>query len=326
MKRSLIALLLATVVFLAGCGNLDRAKAQKPNSANCTAKLEGVVPEMASVLRSHKDGGQSIRPLEGMEIALTINDLTLGEVGRLEEDYMEGVVKDRKYFDQLLEALERNQMPPTLGFVVGKYLDAKLQEEWLRRGNLMGNMTYSFKILRRTTPQEFIQDVQMNDRLLAPLWQKYKPQQKYFRYPRFRAEQPGDDQIQAALKLAGYLAVPATIDPRDDQFNNVYRWALEAGDQSCANLIKSYFRTLLLDRSLKARQVAMRLVGRDVKHILVLRANRFTCENLADILAWYKQLGARFITIGEALSDPIYSDQEAAIRIMSQVRVEQLEQ
>jgi peptidoglycan/xylan/chitin deacetylase (PgdA/CDA1 family) len=319
MKRSVMALSLAAMVFLAGCGKLEKTSAQKPDLTDCAAKLEAVLPEMARALAQHDKADNGARPLDGIQVALTINDLSLGEVGKLEEDYIEGVTKDRKYFDKLLEALERNQMPPTVGFVVGKYFDAQLQQEWLRRGNLMGNMTYSFKILRRTTPQEFIRDVEMNDRLLAPLWHRYQPQKKYFRYPRFRSWTPEGDRIQAALKRAGYLEVPATIDPRDDQFNNVYRGALEAGDQSCARLLKVYFRTLLLRRTLKARQVAELLVGRDIKHILVLRANRFTCENLADILAWYKQLGVRFITIDEALSDPIYSS-KAPLQIMSEAR------
>jgi peptidoglycan/xylan/chitin deacetylase (PgdA/CDA1 family) len=320
MKRSLTALSLSAMALLAGCGTLERTSAQKPNLADCATKLEAVIPEVAQALRQYDKEDNGARPLDGMEVALTINDLSLGEVGKLEEDYIEGATKDQKYFDKLLEALEQNHMPPTLGFVVGKYFDAKLQQEWLRRGNLMGNMTYSFKILRRTTPQEFMRDVEMNDRLLAPLWQRYQPRRKYFRYPRFRMEAPQRDQIQAELKRAGYLQVPATIDPRDDQFNNVYRGALEAGDQSCAKLLKVYFRTLLLGRSLKARQAAKRLVGRDIKHILVLRANRFTCENLAEILAWYKQLGVKFITIDEALTDPIYSSARAPLQIMSEAR------
>ena len=95
------------------------------------------------------------------------------------------------------------------------------------------------------------------------------------------------------------------------------------------NLVKAKFKSLLLDTTLRARAAAKSRAGYDVKHILMIGANQFTCDNLGELLAYYRSLGAHFISLDEALKDPIYSivdekGKPAARAIMREVKRRQL--
>ena len=162
---------------------------------------------------------------------------------------------------------------------------------------------------KKKAAQKFIEDVSRSDELLSPLWEKFSSEKKFFRYPGTRSSREADvrEQVQSYLKEKGYVEVPITINAQDGHFTDIYCAAMSRGDQPCLNLIKTYYRTLLLELTHKSRTIANRIAGREVKHILTIKATQFTCDNLADILAWYKSLGVKFITIDEALSDPFYT-------------------
>src|SRR5262249_34944330 len=79
------------------------------------------------------------------------------------------------------------------------------------------------------------------------------------------------------------------------------------GDQVCANYVRATFQSLLTDKLIKARAAASVVTGRDIKHILLVRANQLTCDSLSEFLALYKSLGVKFVSLDEALQDPFYS-------------------
>ncbi|HKP86560.1 MAG TPA: polysaccharide deacetylase family protein [Blastocatellia bacterium] len=298
-----------------GCSATRNANQSRPQMSKCKEALS-VIPEVAALLkaRGKQNEETDTKPLAGMEIVLTINRMVRTKVDPdANADDLCFTENTRENFDKLVTALKQNNMPPTVDFIVGQTLDADLQEEWLRNSNLIGNMTFSrFKPIKGTA-QEFIDNIARNDQALDPLWKKYPPKQKYFRYPGLRLDADAQklSQIKAYLKQKGYVEVPATIDARDSLFAQSYCGALARGDQDCANFIKANFKSVLLDKSIKARAAARDVAGREIKHILMIRANQLTCDMLGEILAWYKALGARFITLDEALSDPFYASDTA---------------
>jgi peptidoglycan-N-acetylglucosamine deacetylase len=280
------------------------------------ANTLGSIPEVGALLRARGKQAEELetKPLDGMEIALTINRMVRTKVDPdADADDMCYTENTRDNFDKLIAALKENNMPPTLDFIVGQTLDAELQEEWLRNSNLVGNMTFSRYKLVKGTAQEFIDNVARNEQALDSLWKKYPPKQKYFRFPGLRLDPDSQklEQIRSYLKQKSYVEVPATIDARDALFAQSYCGALARGDQDCANFIKVNFKSVLLDKSIKARAAARTVAGREIKHILMIRANQLTCDMLGEILAWYRVLGVRFISIDEALSDPFYASTAA---------------
>ncbi len=317
MKFLLLFLIVVPLVGLSNCRSLERASAEKPPLTRCLDDLE-TIPAMAALLkdRSKKqanpegEGEKNERPLEGMEMALTINSMvrSQGEPEGGEDNWCsnENSVEN---FNKILDALKRNDIPPTVSFIMGENLDEMLVRRWLQSGNLIGNMTYSRAKTRKKGAEKFIEDVERNDEVLAPFWKDFPPAHKYFRFPRLKPGRTEEirTQIRAFLNDKKYVEVPATIDAWDNRFSGIYCAALAREDQNCANLVTAHFKTLMLAVVTKARAVGRKRTGHDVKHILMVGANQFTADTLADMLAWYKSLGVKFITLDEALSDPIYS-------------------
>lgn len=310
-----ITIISILIFSFAGCSSARKVTAANAAMSKCKEELN-TIPEVAASLRNHGKQSDEVnsRPLEGMKIALTINRMVRNKVDPdANADDACFTENTRENFEKLIKALKENKMPPTVDFIVGHTLDLDLQEEWLRNGNLIGNMTFNRWKPKKGTAQEFMDNIARNEEALAPLWEKFPQKRKYFRYPGLRLD--GDEQkvgqIRAYLKQKGFAEVPATIDAKDGLFSQTYCAALARGDQDCANFVKATFKSLLLDKSMKARAAAKNVAGREIKHVLMLRANQITCDMLSEVLSWYKALGAQFVTIDEVLDDPFYASDTA---------------
>jgi polysaccharide deacetylase len=290
------------------------------------------IPEVAaaSIKARNRRQDDAEDSIEGMEITLTIDRMVRTKIDpdRDQDDwcYTENTAEN---FHKLVNALKENGIPPTVDFIAGASLDQPLQEDWLRSGNLIGSLTYNGRSVKKRTAQEFISDWGKNEEALAPLWRKFERKQKYLRFPNLKMGM--DDQrpreIRAFLKQNGFIEVPATIDSRDDSFSQPYCAALARGDKVCANFIAATFKSLLLDRTAKARAAAGKIAGRDVKQILMIQANQLTCDLLDELLRWYKAMGVRFISLDEALRDPFYASEDVtnkARQILRETRRAQL--
>lgn len=53
------------------------------------------------------------------------------------------------------------------------------------------------------------------------------------------------------------------------------------------------------------QDLSQRAPGRDVPHILLLHMNRINADHLGTLLDWYASEGWTFITVAEALKDPL---------------------
>ena len=318
MKYPLVVAIIAVALFLsAGCSQSRDAQAAKPEMTRCQDELNAIpeVPE-ASLKGRSKSPDDEAGALSGMEIALTINRMfrSTADPDRDQDDwcYTENT---RQNFEKLLNAIKGNEIPPTVDFLAGESIDLSIQEEWLRSGNLIGSMTYKGRSSKRDGAKEFIETLSRNEQELSPLWSKFNRKQKYFRYPSLKlgdARRPRE--IADYLKQKGFVEVPATIDARADHFSQPYCAALTRGDQVCAKFIGATFKSILLDKTQKARDAARRIAGREVKHILLIQANQLTADMLDELLRWYKALGVRFISIDEALKDPFYPTEDVTSR------------
>lgn len=271
------------------------------------------IPEVAASLRARTRESGDEGSLNGMEIALTI-DLMVRSKADPERDLDDWCYTEnsRENFEKLIAALKQNSLPPTVDFLAGDSLDQQVQEEWLGSGNLIGTMTYAGLSVKKRSAQEFIGALDKNEQALAPLWLKFQRKQKYFRYPALKLgmDQQRQQEVRAYLKQNGYVEVPATINSRADYFSQPYCAALARGDVVCANFISATFKSLLFEKTTKARAAARTIAGRDVKQIWSIGASQLTCDLLGELLSWYKAMGVRFISVDEALSDPFYASED----------------
>lgn len=306
--RKIVIAFIALSFLLPGCTAVRRQPPQNPPLSECMKDLNAI-PTLAALLRA-KNEEKEPPSLEGMQIALTINGmmLSIGEPEKGIDSWCE-YENSVENFEKLLAALRQHSMPPVVAFISGHYADMSLLRRWVAGGNVVGNLTFSRRRIKNNAPQAFIEDAARGEQFLAPLHKESKSAKKYFRFPFLKtSHDPATrDQIEAYLETNQYTDVPATIEVPTDAFSEIYCAALARGDNTCANLTKEHFKKLLLDSTLKARSIARRRAGGEVKHILMLKTGQFLCDNLGEILAWYKSLGVKFITVDEALTDPAYS-------------------
>jgi|ERR1041384_3008462 hypothetical protein len=306
----IIAIVLILVFLSAGCSVSRNTQAAKQDLTRCQEDLNAI-PEVAAALRARAKDTEGEDALNGMEIALTLNYMVRSKVDS-ERDVDDWCYTEnsRENFDKLVAALKQSGLPPTVDFLTGDSLDQELQEEWLRSGNLIGNMSYTWKSVKKRVmnAQIFIESVDKTEQALSPLWLKFERKRKYFRYPALKLglneERPRE--VHAYLKTNSFVEVPGTINTRDYYFSQPYCSAQARGDSVCANFVMATFKSLLLDQTIKARAAARKIAGRDVKQIWSIGVSQLTCDQLGELLRWYKAMGVKFISLDEALSDPFY--------------------
>jgi hypothetical protein len=310
-KPFILLIIILAVLITASCSKKPPADPTSRQLARCMDDITKI-PVMAGVIKlNNREGRENkSKPLEGMRIALTINGLVKSE-GKPERgvDSWCEFENSQENFDKIIAALKKNQMPPTVAFIVGQNADQKILRQWMVNGNLLGNLTYSHAKIRRKSPQSFLDDITRNDKLLAPLLEEYSQSAKYFRYPRLKLGRKADIKamIEKYLQDEKYVSVLGSLELPTDIFSDIYCAALARQEQTCATLITDHFKKLMLDSTLKSRAIARKRVGSDIRHILIVRSNQFLCDNLDAILSWYRSMGAEFITLDEALKEPVYS-------------------
>jgi hypothetical protein len=277
----------------------------------CVAEFKAM-PEVDGILESRasaEQGAQDPQPFGGMEIALTLNGAirSTADPDADADDlcYKQNNVENIR---KLIDTLKQYGMPPTVDFVSGKSLDPEMAGLWLASGNLLGNLTYDNRRVIQLGAEDFVADISAADKQLAPIWRKHGQTVKYFRYPAFKKARgdSGRDTVERYLTGAGYITVPCTIESMDDRLADIYCRALDEGDKPCASLVKVNYYPVLMDTTLRARAVARDLAGREPSQILVLYMNQLTFDTLGQTLAWYRRLGAKFISLDQALADPFF--------------------
>ena len=69
-----------------------------------------------------------------------------------------------------------------------------------------------------------------------------------------------------------------------------------------------------------AREVGRERFGREVRHVLLLHANRLNADHLDRLLEILARDGARFVPLETALADPIYAETTREVRPLRELR------
>jgi peptidoglycan/xylan/chitin deacetylase (PgdA/CDA1 family) len=238
------------------------------------------------------------------EVAVTVDDLpTHGPLPR-------GTTR-LAIARQMIGALRKHSAPGVHGFVNGGQLlnDPRLEtilREWGRAGFLFGNHTFSHLDLTRVTAAEYIADIERNEALLARLGPAEPG--KYFRYPYL---QEGDahekrDAIRRWLAAHGYTIAQVTVYFEDWAWNDAYARCMALDDETAIARLKVMFMEAANAALAWASDVSITLVGRPIKHVLLVHVGAFDALMLDEVLQAYRKTGAKLIDLGTALRDPVY--------------------
>lgn len=238
----------------------------------------------------------------GPEIAITIDDFNWNKSVKLNPDQRN---------QALLAALRSHGNLKAALFVTCRFADndkgKELLKDWDRAGHLIGNHSYSHKYLNssKVTSEEFTADIAKCDELL-----KSFPQfQNSFRFPFLKEGESAAerDAVRSYLKEKGYRIGHVTIDASD--------WAIEdrlsarLGKDPAADVqpYRNFYLNHMWERSLYYDDLARKVLGRPVKHTILMHYNLLNALFLGDLLNMFRSKGWKLIDAADAFKDPVFS-------------------
>jgi peptidoglycan-N-acetylglucosamine deacetylase len=242
------------------------------------------------------------------EIAITIDDLPLNgphiELERL-----------RAMTAKLLDGIKRHKIP-AVGFVnesllyVPGEVEARIAilKAWVEAGVELGNHTFAHVGFKDTPlaqyEDDFIRGESVTKMLLKPSGQKLR----YFRHP-FLQMGPTlelEKSFESFIGERGYRIAPVTVDTMDWMILAAYSKARAAHDSEMMKRVADEYLKFAGQKFDFCERVANELFGHAIKHILLLHANELNADNFDALVKVMTDRGYRFITLEEALKDPVY--------------------
>jgi peptidoglycan/xylan/chitin deacetylase (PgdA/CDA1 family) len=247
----------------------------------------------------------------GRAVAITFDDLPFVSVPTEDDGYLE------KMTARLLHSLQANQVP-AVGFVNEIKLTREgtldpvrvnLLRSWIQAGFELGNHTYSHPSLNRMPLKAFEADLLRGETVIRPLMQSEGKTLRWFRHPFLH--QGTTPKLRTAfrdfLAAHGYTVAPVTVNNSEWVFAAAYARAQAEGDEAAARRIGAAYVPYMGAIFTRAEKQALDLLGRPIRHVLVLHANSLNADYFDALAAMLRQRGYRFITLDDALKDSAYA-------------------
>jgi hypothetical protein len=150
-------------------------------------------------------------------------------------------------------------------------------------------------------------DFLKNEKVIAP----YHNRKALFRYPFLKEGDTAEkrDRFRALLKERGYRVGHVTIDASDWYVSQRLVDRLAQQPNAAVAPYRDYLVAHLLDRAAFYRQLALDVLGRDIRHTILLHFNPLNAYVLPDVLTAFENAGWQWIDASLALEDPVFRSQ-----------------
>jgi len=237
------------------------------------------------------------------QVAITIDDLPRGGDGG--PSNLDGI---RSMTQKLLVPF-REQKIPVIGFVnegrqqLGPEGVRTILDMWLDAGAELGNHAYSHPDINNVPLDTYTADILKGEPITRAALAAHGKMLEFFRHPYLHAGATPDVKkgLQSFLDQHGYRVAPVTIDDADYEFAALY-----TRPESRDRVMKEYVPYM---ESVVAffEQRAVEVTGHEIPQILLIHASQMNADLMPDLLAMFKHRGYSFITLSQALKDPVYS-------------------
>lgn len=218
--------------------------------------------------------------------------------------------KDRN--ESILKAFDDHQIKTTL-FVQAKNIDSDhgkgLLNDWDKRGHQIANHTYSHLSYSSDAVSfsKFSEDFLKADALIKD----FVNYTKIFRFPYLHEGNTEErrDQFREFLKDHHYDVGHVTIDASDWYIDARMRVMLAKEPKTNLSAYRNYFLNHIWSRAIFYNELSKKVLGREVKHTLLLHYNLLNALFLDDLISMFKEKGWKTISSSEAFSDPVFKAQ-----------------
>lgn len=238
----------------------------------------------------------------GGKICITFDDLPMVRVTDQDER--------RAITDQILAALDEFDVEAA-GFVIGDNIedDVDLLRSWLEGGHVLGNHTYSHTDLNEVPADLYTQDIKKGQDAIEDVLVEVGQAGRYFRYPflHYGNTYQAKKTVADFLEKEGYAVAHVTVDPEDFAYNLQFEKIYQSADSIEYVQLGNEYIDHVMECLHAAEKLSQDVMGRKIKQILLLHANRINGAFLSDLLSELSAEGYHFISLDEALADPVYS-------------------
>lgn len=212
--------------------------------------------------------------------------------------------------EAILNKLQTNSIKAAL-FVVGRNIDSdegkQLLAPWDKAGHLIGNHTYSH--LNYAAPHivvaDYLQDILRSEELLK----QFPRFQKYFRFPALKEGETAAkrDAMRAFLTEHNYRVGHVTIDNSDWAIDQRLTVRLKKDPNADVKPYRDYYMEHMWTRAEYYDSLARRVMGRPVKHTVLVHFNLLNGLFLDDLIGMFRSKGWQPIDAEDAFTDPIFA-------------------
>jgi peptidoglycan/xylan/chitin deacetylase (PgdA/CDA1 family) len=244
------------------------------------------------------------------QVSITIDDLPGAMADRLPAADITAMTA------KLLTTL-RDQKIPVVGFVNEKKLykpgevDQRIKalQMWLDYGFELGNHTFSHMSLNQVGLEDWEDNVIQGETVTRMLLTAHKMKLRYFRHPYLDTGRDLETRRKAEefLTQRGYRIAPITLDGWDWAFAGIYEDAKKRNDTELQQKIVTDYLAYHEAVFGYEEQLCDKLFGYQPRQILLLHASNLEADHIAELLDLLRKRGYAFITLKDALSDPVYS-------------------
>lgn len=209
----------------------------------------------------------------------------------------------------ILRALKKHSKQATL-FVCGKRIDnapgKDLLSRWNDAGHIMANHTYNHWYYHspRMSAQHLKDDILKTEKII----ENYSEHRKIFRFPYLKAGNTKEkrDKIKTWLSNNNYSHGYVTVDASDWYIDDRLRARLEANPNADTGGYRDYYLSHMFDRASYYNSLAKKVLGREIKHTILIHHNLLNALYLDDLIEHFKSRGWKYIDSQEVFKDPIY--------------------
>jgi peptidoglycan/xylan/chitin deacetylase (PgdA/CDA1 family) len=199
---------------------------------------------------------------------------------------------------------------PAFGFLnagigIAEPTAAAATAAWRTAGHPLGNHGWSHLSLDRVGAAAFTEDLIRNEPALATS----RGDGRWFRYPFLDEGRDAAtrDAVRATLAERGYRIAAVTMSFADYDWNAPYVACLARRDAAAITRLETAYLADARTAALSARDAAQARTDRDVPQVVLMHVGAFGARMLPRVLAQYRRLGFRFVSLSDAESDPFYA-------------------
>ena len=242
----------------------------------------------------------------GQQMAVTFDDLPV-------HGAMPPGMTRLEIAQSILKTLKREKLPPVFGFVNGGRGEEdpsslSVLQTWRRAGQPLGNHTWAHLYLNKESPEEFEAEVLRNEPMLRRLMGK--GDWHWLRYPFLHEGDTVEKRraVRAWLLAHGYKIAEVSMDFEDYLWNEPYARCTAKHDEPSIQKLHDSYLAVADQYYAVFRELAQLVYGRDVKYVLLMHVGAFDARMLPELLALYRATGVQFVSLQDALSDPVYQE------------------